>query len=217
MNLIKTKGALGIRGHIMRYVLIGLLVSEAISQAASSPEEEVALLKLRLNSLKTRYKDLCNQYSSLAANCSAPGLTCSECPPQWFQVGDKCFHIRTDKRDWLDSENNCTASGGHLAILTTREEHEAVEKESRRIGGFYKDYWIGLTDAETEGEWKWVDKSNLTNSFWDSLKSEPDNNQSGGPEGEDCVVVDGHSQTWFDVPCTFLYPRICQMDAIPLK
>ncbi|KAG7216968.1 hypothetical protein INR49_001622 [Caranx melampygus] len=211
MNLIKSKG------HIMRYVLIGLLVCEAISQAVCSPEEELAALKLRFSSLKNRYKQLCNKYSDLASNCSAPGLTCTECPPEWFQVGDKCFHMRTDKREWLKSEQDCEEAGGHLASLTTREEHEAVEKESRRIGSFYTHYWIGLNDIQTEGEWKWVDKSNLTHPFWDRLNAqEPDNNQSGGPEGEDCVVVDSHSQTWSDVPCTFLYPRICEMDAVPL-
>ncbi|MBU7443559.1 C-type lectin domain-containing protein, partial [Paraburkholderia fungorum] len=217
MNLIKTTGALGIRGHIMLYVLIGMLVSEAVVQAASSAEEEVAFLKLRLHSLKHRYKGLCNKYSSLAANCSAPGLICTECPPNWFQVEDHCFLIHTDKKEWLESVNNCTAEGGHLAILTTRAEHEAVEKESRRLGLFYKNFWIGLTDSENEGEWKWVDNSTLTNPFWNKLESEPDNNESGGPQGEDCAVVDSHSQTWYDVPCTFSYPRLCQMDAIPLQ
>lgn len=57
----------------MRYVLLGLLVCEAISQAVCTPEEELGVLKLRFSSLRHRYKQLCNQYSELAGNCSAPG------------------------------------------------------------------------------------------------------------------------------------------------
>ncbi|XP_039973547.1 C-type lectin domain family 4 member D isoform X2 [Xiphias gladius] len=220
MSLIKTKGALGIRGHIMLYVLIGLLVSESFSHAAHNPEEDATYLKLRLNSLKERYKHLCNQYSDLAANCSAPGhsvLNCSECPDGWFQVEDQCFLLITDRQDWLTSQINCRVRGGHLAILTTREQHEAVEKEGKRIGGIYTYYWIGLTDFENEGEWKWVNNSTLqTSLYWSVVNSEPDNNLSGGEEGEDCAVVNSYSQTWNDVPCSFLYPRICQKEATPL-
>lgn len=43
---------------------------------------------------------------------------------------------------------------------------------------------------------------------------EPDNNLSGGVDEEDCVV-DSYTQSWYDVPCSFFYLRICQMDAIP--
>uniref|UniRef100_A0A665VKE5 Si:ch73-86n18.1 n=1 Tax=Echeneis naucrates TaxID=173247 RepID=A0A665VKE5_ECHNA len=222
MKLIESKGALGIRGHIKLSVLISLLVLEAVSQAASTPEEEVSFLKLRLHFMKNQYKQLCNKYSSLANTCSPmffctpTWLNCTECPHDWFQVGDHCFHIDMDKSNWHDSENKCKENGGHLAILTTREQHEAVEKESRRLGVFYKFFWIGLTDSENEGQWKWVDNSTLTNPFWNRINSEPDNNLSGAPEGEDCAVIDSHSQTWSDTSCDFLYPRVCQMDATPL-
>ncbi|XP_040900231.1 C-type lectin domain family 4 member D-like [Toxotes jaculatrix] len=215
-NLINTKGALGLRSHIVLCALIGLLLPEVFARPGS-PEEELSHVKLRLSSLENRYRHLCNQYANLATNCSGPEIKCTECPAWWFQVGDQCFHLSTDRQDWANSTKNCTEMGGHLAILTTREQHEAVEKESRSIGGFYTDYWIGLTDSETEGDWKWVDNSELKTPFWNALKSEPDNNLSGGPEGEDCVVVDSYSQSWFDVPCSFLYPRICQMDATPLS
>ncbi|XP_044065055.1 C-type lectin domain family 4 member D-like isoform X2 [Siniperca chuatsi] len=215
MNLIKS--TLGIRGHTILYVLIGLLVSEASPQAADRLEAELSSVKLRLHLLENRYRHLCNFYSNLATNSSLPVINCTECPDKWLQVGDQCFFLITDKQDWSFSAQNCREMGGHLAILTTREQHEAVEKEGRRIAGFYTNYWIGLTDIENEGDWKWVDNSTLTNPFWNVAKSEPDNNQSNGLDGEDCAVVDSYTQTWYDVPCSFLYPRICQMDAIPLQ
>ncbi|XP_026173355.1 perlucin-like protein isoform X2 [Mastacembelus armatus] len=209
MNLIKTNGIL--------CVLIGLLVSEASTRPGKNLEEEVSYLKLRLSSLKNRYKFLCDQYTSLAKNYSAPAFICTQCPDGWFQVDDQCFLLTADKMDWLNSKKNCTKMDGHLAILTTKEEHDAIEKESIRFGGFYTSYWIGLTDSENEGDWKWVDKSTLTTPFWNKVKSEPDNSPMAGSEGEDCAVVESRSQTWYDVPCSFTYPRICQKDAIPLE
>uniref|UniRef100_A0A4W6CD33 C-type lectin domain containing 1 n=2 Tax=Lates calcarifer TaxID=8187 RepID=A0A4W6CD33_LATCA len=209
MNLIK------IKGHIVLCVLVGLLVSEAYSETI---EEELAHVKLRLHFMKNLYKKLCNQYSEVAANCSAPAVRCSECPEGWFQVENQCFILRSDKMDWANSQKNCTDSGGHLAILTNREELDAVRRENRRIGeAVFKNYWIGLTDIENEGHWKWVDNSTLKVAFWDMQAKEPDNHLSGGKEGEDCVVVDSTTETWFDVPCSFMYPRICQMDATPFE
>lgn len=53
-------------------------------------------------------------------------------------------------------------------------------------------------------------------SFWKQFSLEPDNNISGGVEGEDCVVMESNTHAWSDVPCDFTYRRICQMDAIPI-
>uniref|UniRef100_A0A3Q2EJN7 C-type lectin domain family 17, member A-like n=1 Tax=Cyprinodon variegatus TaxID=28743 RepID=A0A3Q2EJN7_CYPVA len=198
------------------FVLLGLLVPEISSQKPKTPEEEVAFLKVRLALMKDRYRLLCNQYSSLADNCSAPAKDCKECPEGWLQVEDQCFHLNTDKQDFSTSAEKCKDIGAHLAILTTRKQHEAVEKEGRRIAGTYIHYWIGLSDIETEGDWRWVDNSTLTTAFWDPYRREPDNNQAQGPEGEDCAVVDSYTQKWYDVPCEFTYPRICQKAANPL-
>ncbi|XP_078108711.1 NKG2-D type II integral membrane protein-like isoform X2 [Sander vitreus] len=178
MNLIKKKGTLGIRGCTVLYVLIGLLVSKASTEAADSPEAEVSSLKLRLNLMMTRYRLLCNQYSNLASNCSAPAINCTHCPNGWLK--------------------------------------DAVEQEGKRIGSPYTYYWIGLTDIKSEGDWKWVDNSTLKTPFWNVLKSKSDNKLSGGMNEEHCAVVDSYMQLWYVVPCSFLYRRICQMDAIPL-
>nr|AGT37609.1 C-type lectin [Lutjanus sanguineus] len=219
MNPIKSKGTLGIRGHAVLCVLISLLVSAASSEdpeVIEAPKEDVAALKLRLHLLLNSYKEMCKQYSNLAPSCGAPEFNCTECPDDWLHVGDQCFHLSTDRHGFSTSEQKCEEKGGHLAILTTREQHEAVEQEGRRIGGTYTYYWIGLTDAEEEGTWKWVDNSTITTSFWNTEKGEPDNNVSGGKEGEDCAVVDSFTKTWYDVPCDFSYPRICQKDATVL-
>ncbi|XP_061573101.1 C-type lectin domain family 4 member D [Cololabis saira] len=212
MKLINMKGGLG----TVLCVLLGLLVSEISCQDVRNPQDEVAFLKVRMALLENQYKRLCDQYSSLALNCSAPAIRCGRCPDGWLQVEDQCFLLVTDRQTQSISADKCKDIGAHLAILTTTEQHEAVEKEGRRIGGFNTHYWIGLSDAEKEGEWRWVDNSTLTTSFWNLHQSEPDNNLSGGPEGEDCVVVDSYTQKWSDIPCGFVNSRICQKATSPL-
>ncbi|KAL6467035.1 hypothetical protein MHYP_G00248390 [Metynnis hypsauchen] len=61
--------------------------------------------------------------------------------------------------------------------------------------------WIGLTDSETEGVWKWVDGSTLATGFW----------ANGDPNGnlgdEDCVVT---AKNWADYPCNHGFVWICE-------
>ncbi|KAG8009953.1 hypothetical protein GBF38_014061 [Nibea albiflora] len=155
-------GALGIRGHTILFVFISLLVSVA----ADSPEGHESYLQLRLDLLKKSYSKLCSQYTDLGHKCSVPVLSCYECPDdKWLQVGDQCLLLNTERDDWHNSSKKCEEMGAHLAILTTAEQHEIVEREGRRLGGLYTYYWMGLTDIEKEGEWKWVDNSTVTNTY----------------------------------------------------
>ncbi|XP_038850069.1 CD209 antigen-like protein E [Salvelinus namaycush] len=85
--------------------------------------------------------------------------------------------------DWPSSRDSCTSLGSHLTILHSKEQHDALEKEARRIGGFDYHFWIGLSDIEKEGDWRWVDNTTLTNKYWNEYSSEPDNHQSGGSHG----------------------------------
>ncbi|KAG8009954.1 hypothetical protein GBF38_014062 [Nibea albiflora] len=38
-----------------------------------------------------------------------------------------------------------------------------------------------------------------------------------GKRERTAAVVDSFTQSWYDVPCSYSYPRICQMDAKLLK
>ncbi|CAB1333588.1 unnamed protein product [Coregonus sp. 'balchen'] len=247
-------------------VLIGLVsistnqaVAEPLSNATQpgeTPEEELASLKLKLSSVLCRYSRLCNDYASLAHNCSATVTTrwtgrAAETVEalgkevsriggvnSYFWIGLSDREIEGDWR-WVDnttltnkfwnhwsSEPDNNLSGGvegeDCVVLESNTQTwsdvpcEALGKEVSRIGGFNTYFWIGLSDREIEGDWRWVDNTTLTSKFWNHWSSEPDNNLSGGVEGEDCVVLESNTQTWSDVPCVFTYHHICQMDATPI-
>uniref|UniRef100_A0A4W5KC03 C-type lectin domain containing 1 n=1 Tax=Hucho hucho TaxID=62062 RepID=A0A4W5KC03_9TELE len=192
------------------------LTLSVLSRPLPSVPLETAALTLKLNSVRGRYVRLCDDYSKLGQSCSKTVRKCRECPDGWIHVDEKCYSFSNDKMDWPSSRDSCTSLGSHLTILHSKEQHDALEKEARRIGGFDYHFWIGLSDIEKEGDWRWVDNTTLTNKYWNEYSSEPDNHQSGGSHGEDCATLDSHSQTWFDVPCDHIYKRICQMDAIRL-
>ncbi|XP_061092441.1 C-type lectin domain family 4 member E [Conger conger] len=168
--------------------------------------------------LPSRYSQLCRDYTDLAMNCTHPGGTvrrCLPCPHSWLQSEGRCYYFSSDKLDWEESQKSCEAMGSHLTVLHSHKQHEFVEKEARRQGGFDYHFWIGLRDRETEGVWKWVDNTTLNATYWDL--SEPDNHLSGGIHGEDCAVVNAHFRSWFDVPCNFIYRWICETEALDIN
>ncbi|KAM9310652.1 CD209 antigen-like protein C [Pholidichthys leucotaenia] len=215
------QGSECVRSKASLLILIGFLASicaniilTVLLTDKSAPVAPLDFSPLSLKSMQRRYIQLCDDYTALGQSCSKTVKQCRECPGGWLHVGNHCYYFSSDKLDWLNSRDSCEEMGSHLTILHTIEQHDALEKEARKIGGFDYHFWIGLSDTEKEGDWRWVDNTTLQNEYWNQFSSEPDNHHSGGEHGEDCATLDSHSKTWFDVPCDHIYKRICQMDAI---
>ena len=66
------------------------------------------------------------------------------------------------RRNWAGAERFCKV-GGHLASVTSKEVHEYMLD---RVGETKTKVWIGLTDAENEGVWKWEDGSPFNFTGW---------------------------------------------------
>lgn len=50
-----------------------------------------------------------------------PDLGCRQCADGWLTFGRSCFFLSTYRLGWEQSQRNCTARGGSLAIITSRE------------------------------------------------------------------------------------------------
>ncbi|KAI4903224.1 hypothetical protein NFI96_009535, partial [Prochilodus magdalenae] len=112
--------------------------------------------------------------------------------------GQKCFsvyNITTERRSWNESRQFCKDLGGDLAVINSREEQEFLSNLFVST-----EAWIGLTDIDTEGVWKWVDGSALTTEFW--WPGEPNDINN-----EDCAVTNFRFAeprsvpAWADIPC----------------
>ncbi|XP_052423961.1 asialoglycoprotein receptor 1-like isoform X2 [Carassius gibelio] len=114
----------------------------------------------------------------------------------WLHSNFSFYFISSLKKSWSESRRYCTDRGADLIIINNREEQEFAKKFSHG-----NEFWIGLTDSEEEGNWKWVDHSKLTSGLWRS--GEPNGNR-----GENCAV--SISSGWFDSLCNKAFRWVCE-------
>uniref|UniRef100_A0A8C2IR39 Si:dkey-181c13.1 n=1 Tax=Cyprinus carpio TaxID=7962 RepID=A0A8C2IR39_CYPCA len=106
-----------------------------------------------------------------ARDSNSQPLDCKgDCNKQWFS-----YYISSEWKNWTDSRRDCLQRGADLVT-------------SANI------VWIGLTDSDNEGVWKWVDGS---------TPNEP----NGKVGDEDCAVS---QYSWADFPCNYTFVWICE-------
>ena len=69
------------------------------------------------------------------------------------------------------------------------------------------DFWIGLNDVGSEGQWRWVGGEDPVFIKWSGVQ--PDN--AGG--GEDCAHMYSRSGFWNDGECDKKLASVCEIGA----
>uniref|UniRef100_A0A8C9V6M4 C-type lectin domain-containing protein n=1 Tax=Scleropages formosus TaxID=113540 RepID=A0A8C9V6M4_SCLFO len=117
------------------------------------------------------------------------------CPQGWTCFSSKLYYISTERKSWSESQKDCKERGADLVIINNEEEQ------------FTGPFWIGLSDREREGTWKWVDGTTL---YW--KENQPDNYN----ENESCAeTAKSNSQkTWNDFQCDEKLSWICEKEVI---
>uniref|UniRef100_A0A3Q0SJ22 Asialoglycoprotein receptor-like 1 n=1 Tax=Amphilophus citrinellus TaxID=61819 RepID=A0A3Q0SJ22_AMPCI len=124
-------------------------------------------------------------------------------PP--FSFLSHCYLLATTSVTWSKAEDLCKAHGGHLLVLN----NDYISK----IIPVRHNYWIGLVERQHEGQWSWVDGTDLrsTPMFWD--KGQPDD-WDYRENGEDCGQLHGSERRkrklLNDAECTQSYRYICE-------
>ncbi|XP_051241640.1 uncharacterized protein LOC127355166 [Dicentrarchus labrax] len=77
----------------------------------------------------------------------------------WRYFSGSVCYISSIKKTWNASRDDCRQKGTDLMIINSEEEQDFTRQLKNNM-------WIGLTDSETEGTWKWVDGTPLTTSYW---------------------------------------------------
>ncbi|XP_056441865.1 macrophage mannose receptor 1-like isoform X2 [Gadus chalcogrammus] len=119
-------------------------------------------------------------------------------PLGWRRFGNSLYFFSDTKKNWEDSRNDCKQRGADLVVINSDEEQEFTSSIGK--------HWIGLSDREKEGEWKWVDGSGLTFRNWGA--GEPN-----GVDGvEECAELRWRTppNLWNDALCSTTNFWICE-------
>ncbi|MDP6525971.1 MAG: protein kinase [Kiritimatiellia bacterium] len=144
----------------------------------------------------------------LAALFGGARFLSKEPPPQDVIVfGNHFYKVFYENTTWHDARRRCERMGGRLAIVESKAEDEFLAAISR------SHVWIGATDEDEEGQWKWLDGSELAYSNWDA--DEP-NNAPGRAAGtyEDYLMISKYAK-WNDLSLDseIIKGFICEWDA----
>lgn len=116
-------------------------------------------------------------------------------PTTWVGNGHEYEVITLEGVTWSDANTAATGSGWHLATITSAAENAFVKSLLSTAENDRSHYWLGGTDATTEGTWTWVTGEAWVHTDW--WGGEPNN--SGN---EDYLAMDlrGGAYAWNDAP-----------------
>uniref|UniRef100_A0A673XUL9 C-type lectin domain-containing protein n=1 Tax=Salmo trutta TaxID=8032 RepID=A0A673XUL9_SALTR len=121
----------------------------------------------------------------------------------WRYFSCSLYHISKGTKLWRESRQDCLRRGADLVIINSREEQVFIHKL------IDKGFWIGLTDRDEEGIWKFVDGTPLTTGYW--MRGEPHSYQG---KDKDCVEQSTSfsklEDSWCDTQCSELRLEICE-------
>ncbi|XP_064819244.1 C-type lectin domain family 6 member A-like isoform X2 [Oncorhynchus masou masou] len=154
----------------------GVVASDGVIDHHDSTEidqlqDSNSLLTKERDQLQTRYNNLTKERDQLqtekvflSERLSNLRQTCPEC---WQKFESSWYFLSTETKTWKGSREDCLERGADLVIINS-------DKEQEFLFNLNKGVWIGLTDSVTEGTWKWVDSTPLTNPrYWSP--HQPDN------------------------------------------
>ncbi|XP_068429175.1 CD209 antigen-like [Clinocottus analis] len=103
------------------------------------------------------------------------------CPAGWKRFSCSCYFLSSRSDTWEQSREDCKDRGADLVIIDSLEEQKFLSSIAEHRT------WIGLTDRDDEGSWKWIDGTPLTQAYWGQ---QPDNG-GGDPQygEEDCAEI----------------------------
>ncbi|KAF3707004.1 C-type lectin domain family 12 member B [Channa argus] len=121
--------------------------------------------KIKIDNLIKNYSQSQNEVKQLQDKISR-----KLCPEGWKKFGCSCYFKSTERKSWSESRRFCQDRGSDLVIINSKEEQDFVTELNQ-----HEDFWIGLWQqwSETQYQWKWVDGSQLTETFWATGEKHP--------------------------------------------
>lgn len=181
-----------------------------IQKQTQDANVSVSKLQQERNQLQKEKDELLAKLAAMMATKAPTTKAPIVCPGDWHLFNNSCYLISSLRKDWTESKSYCESQGAHLAIIHTAEEQTFLWNLLPR--GHWNVYWFGITDGQTEDEWRWVDGSLLVGGFWEV--GEPNNhiNEDCGYIVKTQVLERKPISSWYDAPCSMSLPFICEKE-----
>jgi hypothetical protein len=125
---------------------------------------------------------------------------------------ENCYAVGGRESTWLDARAACRQRGAGWDLAAV---HDA--ESNRFLAGLFGDEaWLGGSDANVEGTWRWV-RDGVT--FWRGdgtgapVNRAFDNwneDEPNGDDSSDCVRMVAATTRWADLECEELRPALCE-------
>ncbi|XP_058890642.1 C-type lectin domain family 4 member F-like isoform X2 [Acipenser ruthenus] len=124
----------------------------------------------------------------------------------WEQFLKK-YTFSTEKNKWGEARDICVSQGAGLAVASSIAELAYLKEITE------EPHWIGLSDLELEGEWKWLGGREVDKSYWKSGQPDNFNEEDCGEILQTGELNDSHCHTmrlwicekWCNNTCLLFY------------
>ncbi|XP_062977606.1 low affinity immunoglobulin epsilon Fc receptor-like [Elgaria multicarinata webbii] len=144
-----------------------------------------------------------SQFEDITASICRSSSINNSCPTKWKMWGGNCYYFSMAKKSWTEALWYCINNRAHLlSIWSDAEEDFLINNlDNSSI------YWLGVTDLEMEGKWRWREGGQTAStSFWDI-------GQPQRSEDKNCGVIHPNG-TWASAMCSLPYHWICKQKLI---
>ncbi|KAM4550828.1 uncharacterized protein V3H82_019887 isoform 1-T1 [Fundulus diaphanus] len=150
---------------------IGQLQATYLDMAANNTQLKAKLVDMAANNsqLQESYEILRKNHSQLTdeVNRLKDQVKGKWCPDGWARFGCSCYCKYKETKLWTESRKHCQDRGADLVIIDSPDEQDFVKKLNKN-----GESWIGLQSVWTvmtrTYEWRWVDGSAVTKTFWEA-------------------------------------------------
>ncbi|XP_039374323.1 C-type lectin domain family 4 member F-like [Mauremys reevesii] len=169
-------------------------------------------IQIRLDNVSAAYGEIQIRLDNVSAARAAVQGRCSDVLTKlsrgWKFYGGNLYYFSQERKSWDEAERFCVSQDSHLTSVSSQAEQEFLSSDTKD-----QNHWIGLTDRETEGNWRWADgteyRADASRGFW--AENQPDNWDQGIGGREDCVHIHSINRNlWNDANCTLPSMWICK-------
>ncbi|TRY84221.1 hypothetical protein DNTS_026642 [Danionella cerebrum] len=133
------------------------------------------------------------------------------CPSGWLSFGGHCYWMVTNQHlltSWFLAQTHCSSLGATLLIIKSEDEQFFINAQ---LPDFHQvdlpDLWIGISDKDKDGTFRWVDKTNIEFSNWSP--NFPQNTADQWDCGQ--IYTGNYAGKWETTNCFKSLGFICKM------